>query len=640
MPTYTGTPGNDVLIGNAEDDTFFGNGGDDRFEGRNGNDVYFVDDQNDVVVEFIQHGYDTIYTGSSYVLGANSFVEVLSTVSHAAATTINLTGNYLDNLLLGNAGANILNGGGGAGDRLVGYAGDDIYFIDFATVQVFEEAADGSYMRGGRDTAYVSVSYVLAANVSVEILSTNFHAGTAAINITGNNLNNEIYGNAGANILDGGGGSGDVLVGFGGDDSYRVGVATTRVFESVGGGTDTVYASVDYALSNGQSIERLATGDEAGTAPLALTGNEIANEIRGNAGANILRGGGGADVLVGLNGNDTYYVDSADDEIVETATGGDRDVVYSSANYSLATFAGGQHVEILSTISHGSTAAIDLTGSSDREEIYGNAGVNTLDGGGGNDVLVGFGGDDTLLGGADNDRLEGYSGNDILDGGTGADSLAGGTGDDTYYVDTFTGDGKDVVFEFTGEGTDTLYSSAPIFGLNPDDEIEILAASGPIGPGGKHLGGNDFAQEMRGDAGSNTLLGQGGDDVLLGFEGVDTLSGGTGLDTLTGGTGADTFFFDQALGATNVDTITDHEVGIDVIRLSSGVFNTTTGALRTGGAFHTGPSAADANDRIIYDSATGALYYDADGLGGTAQIQFATLAPGLALTGNDFVVGG
>jgi Ca2+-binding RTX toxin-like protein len=45
-----------------------------------------------------------------------------------------------------------------------------------------------------------------------------------------------------------------------------------------------------------------------------------------------------------------------------------------------------------------------------------------------------------------------------------------------------------------------------------------------------------------------------------------------------------------------------------------------------------GTAAQDANDRIIYANISGALYYDSDGAGGNAQVQFADVGRSLALT--------
>ena len=95
--------------------------------------------------------------------------------------------------------------------------------------------------------------------------------------------------------------------------------------------------------------------------------------------------------------------------------------------------------------------------------------------------------------------------------------------------------------------------------------------------------------------------------------------------------------FNTALAA-NVDTITDFDPVNDLVDLAHAVFTTLpTGAL-SASAFFAGPAAHDADDRIIYDSSTGKLFYDADGNGAGAQVQFATLSTGLAVTEHDFFV--
>jgi Ca2+-binding RTX toxin-like protein len=55
-------------------------------------------------------------------------------------------------------------------------------------------------------------------------------------------------------------------------------------------------------------------------------------------------------------------------------------------------------------------------------------------------------------------------------------------------------------------------------------------------------------------------------------------------------------------------------------------------------AFHIGTAAHDADDRIVYDPATGTLTYDSNGNAGGGATQFATLDTGLALTNADFFV--
>ena len=122
------------------------------------------------------------------------------------------------NFILGNAGADAINGRGGADiiiggdglDQLYGGTGNDTFYIDDASGDVVHElAAEGS------DRVYVALSYALAAGSEVEVLSTNNHASTDAINLTGNGSNQTLIGNAGENILHGGGGA-DLLIGLGG----------------------------------------------------------------------------------------------------------------------------------------------------------------------------------------------------------------------------------------------------------------------------------------------------------------------------------------------------------------------------------------------------------------------------------------
>ncbi|MBR0554844.1 calcium-binding protein [Ciceribacter sp. L1K23] len=150
--------------------------------------------------------------------------------------------------------------------------------------------------------------------------------------------------------------------------------------------------------------------------------------------------------------------------------------------------------------------------------------------------------------------------------------------------------------------------------------------------------GND---KITAGAGADKLSGDAGNDTLIGGAGNDTLYGGLGNDTLTGGVGKDTFVFNTTLSASsNVDRITDFNVADDTISLENSVMT----ALKTGklasGAFwkSTAGVAHDADDRIIYDTDSGNLYYDSNGNASGGAVLIAKLSANLALTAADFLV--
>ncbi len=124
---------------------------------------------------------------------------------------------------------------------------------------------------------------------------------------------------------------------------------------------------------------------------------------------------------------------------------------------------------------------------------------------------------------------------------------------------------------------------------------------------------------------------------MWGNDGANVINGLGGIDILHGNGGADTFAFTSSIFF-GIDQILDFQVGVDKIGLDDGEFAGLTPGLLPAGAFRTGSSAQDADDRIVYDPATGALYFDADGNGAGAQVLFANLSNGLALTHADFVV--
>src|SRR6185295_17205218 len=164
-------------------------------------------------------------------------------------------------------------------------------------------------------------SYTLGANVENLLLT-----GAAAIDGTGNSLNNTLTGNSAANVLTGGAGS-DTLLGGIGDDTYVVDAGDT-VVEAANEGIDTIQSDASYTL--GANVENLVL---TGAAAIDGTGNSLNNTLTGNSAANVLTGGAGADTMLGGAGDDTYVVDTGD-TVVEAENEG-LDTVQSAVSFTL-----------------------------------------------------------------------------------------------------------------------------------------------------------------------------------------------------------------------------------------------------------------------------------------------------------------
>jgi uncharacterized delta-60 repeat protein len=305
------------LVGNSADNILNGSLGADTMSGGLGNDTYYVDSAGDVVIEQANAGTDTVIATVTHGLGAN--VENLTLTGTAP---INGGGNILNNTIIGNAGANAIDGSLGA-DTMIGGLGNDLYYVDNVGDKVVETAG------GGTDLVASSISYALPDYVENLNLG-----GTAAINATGNALDNKIIGNSAANVIDGGAGA-DTMMGGLGNDVYYVDNAGDQVIESsdaAAGGIDTVAAWVSYTLPT--YVENLNLG---GTAAINATGNASANKIVGNGAANVLTGGGGADSLFGALGNDTLVGGDGKD-VLEGGSGSDV-FVFNAASESGTTSA-------------------------------------------------------------------------------------------------------------------------------------------------------------------------------------------------------------------------------------------------------------------------------------------------------------
>jgi serralysin len=339
-----------------------------------------------------------------------------------------------------------------------------------------------------------------------------------------------------------GGSQDDLLMGFGGADTFNG-----------AGGTDTVsYEAAPTAVRADLGNSATNTGTDAVgdtyTSIENLTGSQFNDILVGNAQGNVLTGGLGTDTMIGGAGNDTYFVDNAGDAVTENPGEG-TDTVNASINYGLTP-----NVENLTLLGSadlqgfGNGLANTITGNSGNNLLDGGASADTMAGGAGNDIyFVDNAGDaatenasegnDTVFASANftlpanvenlilqgSADLQGYgngqanviygnAGNNLLNGGGGIDLMVGGAGNDTYFVD----DPSDAAFELANEGNDAVFTTAN-YGLAANVETLVMQGSADL----QGYGSNQ-ANVLYGNSGNNLLNGAGGVDLMVGGLGNDT----------------------------------------------------------------------------------------------------------------------
>lgn len=528
-----------------------------------------------------------------------SFDQIVGTFIIGTPAVDNLVGDAKDNIIVGKGGNDSLNGG------------DGLDTADFTpatgpvTVEIWKNTAanDG---QGGADTL---------SNIE---------------NAVGGNFNDLVVGNEGVNVLNGlggndnlqGGGGNDILHGDSGNDTLA-GNAGNDVLNG-GDGSD----AVEYGTATGPVTVEIwkntsANDGQGGNDSLInienvyggnfndlLVGNEGVNTIYGRPGDDNILGGGGNDSLYGDAGND-LMAGNAGNDIINGGDGSD------TVDYIMAT--GAVTVEIWknSAISDGQGGSDTLAnvenalGGNFNDLLVGNEGANTIRGQGGNDNILGGGGDDILVGNA---------GNDILDGGAGFDTVDYTTATGAVTVEVW----KNSSINDGQGGSDTLANIENAIGGGFNDLLV----------------GNESVNIIYGRNGDDNILGGGGNDTLYGEAGNDIITGGNGNDILSGAAGADRFVFDFAVGAANLDQITDFSAAEDKVEFDTSVFNQLALGVLPASSFVSGSAALDADDFVVYNPTTGILYYDADGNGPTAAQQIATLTNKPVLTAVNFNVVG
>ncbi|MEI8324519.1 MAG: calcium-binding protein, partial [Betaproteobacteria bacterium] len=528
IENLSGSAFSDTLVGNSGANTIHGGAGDDVLEGMGGADT--LDGGSGANTASYEHAGGSVtasLTDASINLGdalGDSYTQIQ-----------NLTGSVFDDVLVGDSGANIVNGGSGD-DVLEGLAGADV-------------------LSGGAGSD--SASYEHALSAVAASLSTGL-AGFSALGdaagdsyfsiekLTGSTYNDKLIGDGNANVLSGGAGD-DVLEGMAGADTLIGGVGSdTASYEHA---TRLVEASLTTGLA-GFSSSGDAQGDTF-TSIENLTGSAMDDKLVGDGNANVLSGGAGDDVLEGLGGTDSLI-------------GGAGSNTASYEHATLAVTASLTNAGINSGDAAGDsyTQIQNLTGSGLNDTLIGDANSNVLSGGLGDDVLEGMGGADTLIGGAgtgndsasyehasafvdaslttglpgfgsagdaqgdsysgienligsafndnligdaNNNTLSGGAGNDVLEGLGGADVLDGGDGVNTASYEYASGP----VAAALSTGLSGFASAGDAVG---DSYINIANLTGSVN--------NDI---LIGDGGNNVIHGGAGDDVLEGLGGADTL---------------------------------------------------------------------------------------------------------------------
>lgn len=590
--TLYGNNANNVLTGNAGNDYLWTGIGNDTLYGGDGNDTLYGAEGNDYNLGGAGNDYIWAYTGADTAYGGDG-----NDTIYGGDDNDWLVGDADNDYVSGDAGNDVVFGGTGVDTLYGGVGNDSLYAGEGNTIDAINDGGDGVDLLY---YGYFGLNGYTFDHEANEIRNGTTVLGTmAGIEILYGGYGNDII------ISDGGG---HTYYGLGGNDTLVAGIGAETMYG--GTGIDTL----DLRLWDGAYVLNMATGSSNYGGELylefeaVLLGNGNDN-VSGTVGADTINGGGGNDTMAGLGGDDVYYVDSANDVVVEAAAAG-TDWIYSSVNLKL-----GANVENLILIS----GARNGTGNGLANLIQGNAQDNKLNGGAGADTLRGFAGNDTYIidaldtvlenpgGGIDTVRanfnytlganlenliltgsanrdgtgnnlantITGNSGNNVLDGDTGADTLDGGNGNDSLIGGNgndrlFGGNGADTLNG--GNGTDQLTGGAgndrltggagadTLLGEAGNDTLLGAAGNDQLDGGG----GND---QLDGGGGRDTLLGGGGNDTLLGGADNDRLDGGNGSDRLTGGGGADSFVF-----RAGSDRVTDFADNVDTLLLDDALW--------------------------------------------------------------------
>ncbi|MBG1261321.1 beta strand repeat-containing protein [Nostoc commune] len=597
-------------------------------------------------------GNDSL-SASSYASDRYGFETSGNNTLNGGAGDDNLSADYStgDNLLIGGDGndslsASSYDGGSTFGNNLLsGGDGNDSFSLVLYTSpsDLATQTVDGGT---GDDLLEVSYIYTTGGITSIFNAATNTGSITAGnnqvsyknieqLNISGTEYDDLIVGSNGNDKIDGSVSGKDTIDGGAGDDYLSF---------SYYSATQSITSTFDAATNTGSIT--------AGTSHVTYKNIEGLNIYATDY----------DDLIVGSNGNDSLHGGNSGNDTID---GGIGDDLLSLYNYSTSdgitsTFNAATNTGSItagtSHVTYKNIEQLNISGTEYNDLIVGSNGNDTINGVGGNNTIFGGAGKDylsadhsngnNLLSGDDgNDSLSisgdynDYRGEFYLDAVSGKNTLNGGAGDDNLVTNYSSGNnllsGGDGNDSLNASGSASLYSSYGVYTVSGNNTLDGGAGNDRLivdySTGDNLLFGGDGNDSL-------TASGASGKNTLTGGNGNDTVTGGKGNDSLIGGAGTDTFAFNSF--NEGIDTIYDFNATNELIQVSAAGFGggLSSGSLQTS-QFTLGTSATTSENRFIYNSATGGLFFDQDGSASAfTQIQFAQLSAGLSVTENNFVV--
>ena len=577
--------GNDTLTGGSKSDYLQGGSGADTLEGKDGAD-------------YLEGGADA----DTYVLQTG--LTGIDTLVDSGSNTLQVDGKTVSG-----AFAQVAGMGG-----YIYYSADKAYQLRSTVDGVWrlsaKDVGTGQYaavadIKGWKDGQFgLTIGAPIAEPERVELLYPNSNAYLAfdgagaprGVSFAGGNMSDSFNGTAYSDVITTGGGNGNYVNAFGGDDMVVGGDG--REFIRTGGNGSVATASDDDIAFGGEGSdvlmggsgddqlwggfdngENATTGADSGDRGDWLSGeggNDMLGGSRrsdvmfGGAGEDVMEGGAGADLMLG----DAQYTpfskaigltqSGSTQSFTWSDTAGDMARV-SSANYALHPVMVASGLAFNWTWTPSGTDDHTLTvpvGLITNQRLAPGGGADVMDAGEGDDWMAGQTGSDVMYGGAGNDVMFGddnAAATTTAEADAGLDLMYGDDGDDRMY-----GGAKADVLD-GGAGNDKLFGEVGndlLLGGAGDDELSGNEDD-------DSLGGGDGSDRLLGGDGNDALQGDGGADILEGGAGNDFLHGGLGQDQLQGGDGDDTYAFDLGDDAGVISTASD-SAGDNTVALSGG----------------------------------------------------------------------